>query len=706
VRACVTSARQSAYGTQRFRQSELITVDVFSDPFGMSEGPNVPSLGISLRGLNYFIHNCGGLNEISQLTTNDVCERYLKPQTRHQQLSYCEYLVSIGSHHFVGKPIVFISHAWQYKFVDVLNAISKIQFDREEENYIWIDLFSNNQHVAPSLPFEFWCHTFKSAIADFGRTVLILSPWNNPIALTRVWCLWEIYCTAITRSKFEVIMTDQEDQSFRQALIDDFGSINKMIALIDSRNSTSSNPSDREKIFQAIESTTGFDSLNAIVFEQLRIWLVSSAKRGLTIQNMSTSVRIAYVSNLARLLSSHGNFDEAEPLFKEVLSASYQSNGKMHPNTLCAVNNLAGILKKKGNLAEAEQHYRQSLSGRRITLGNNHPDSLQSMNDLGGLLAEKGNLQESELLFREALSGRQEVLGSTHADTLISMNNLSRLLAMQGRLQESELLYRETLHASRLTLGGTHPDTLRAINNLAGLLKSQGNLKESEQLYRESLSGRRSKLGDLHPDTIQSINDLAALLALKDNFNEAEHLLREALVARQHLLSASHPDTLISMNNLARLLALQGRFSESEPLYRETLEESRSQLGDTHPDTLRAINNLAGLLKKSGNLIESERLYRESLSGRRERLGDHHPDTLQSINDLAALLAHHEDNLNEAEYLFREALYGRQDILGSNHPDTIMSAYNLSRILTMIGKEAEAKYFQDRANELSQSYQS
>ena len=35
---------------------------------------------------------------------------------------------------------------------------------------------------------------FKTAVAAFGHTLLVLAPWQDPVVLTRSWCLWEIYC--------------------------------------------------------------------------------------------------------------------------------------------------------------------------------------------------------------------------------------------------------------------------------------------------------------------------------------------------------------------------------------------------------------------------------------------------------------------------------------------------------------------------------
>ena len=49
--------------------------------------------------------------------------------------------------------------------------------DKGDDIFLWFDLFSNNQHDAPNCDFIWWSTTFKTAIEQFGHTVLILSPW-------------------------------------------------------------------------------------------------------------------------------------------------------------------------------------------------------------------------------------------------------------------------------------------------------------------------------------------------------------------------------------------------------------------------------------------------------------------------------------------------------------------------------------------------
>jgi hypothetical protein len=176
-------------------------------------------------------------NNLMGLTTEDVNDKdqYIKPLTAHCQLSYCEMLKN-DNHPAVGIATVFISHEWQYKFLDVLKAL-QYHFRDNPNIIVWFDLFSNNQHKAVDLDFDWWCGTFKSAIQQFGRTVMVLAPWNDPIPLKRAWCLFEIYCSIATHSKFEVAMSEEQNGNFIDAIVaEGQRAIDAMIAIIDTRN--------------------------------------------------------------------------------------------------------------------------------------------------------------------------------------------------------------------------------------------------------------------------------------------------------------------------------------------------------------------------------------------------------------------------------------------------------------------------------------
>ena len=65
-----------------------------------------------------------------------------------------------------------------------------------------------------------------------------ISPWNDPISLTRAWCLFELYCTATTDSKFEVAMSRQHQTLFFEAIDNGVkNEVDKMLATINTEKS-------------------------------------------------------------------------------------------------------------------------------------------------------------------------------------------------------------------------------------------------------------------------------------------------------------------------------------------------------------------------------------------------------------------------------------------------------------------------------------
>ena len=145
-----------------------------------------PKSGVKLfEGIEDFYDRCGGKEHLVGLTTKEVCDIFVKPQTDIYQSSFCELLEAQNSH-TVGIATVFISYAWMYVFLDVISALED-HFRDQPDIIIWFDLFSNNQHKAGILDFNWWCNTFKSAIQQFGHTVMVLAPWSDPIPLKRGW---------------------------------------------------------------------------------------------------------------------------------------------------------------------------------------------------------------------------------------------------------------------------------------------------------------------------------------------------------------------------------------------------------------------------------------------------------------------------------------------------------------------------------------
>ena len=180
---------------------------------------------------------------------------------------------------------MFISHAWKYIFLDLLEAIESIS-TKDNANkdggplYFWVDLFSNNQNIGfEPPPFDWWCGTFMNAIQTMNHVVMIIAPWENPYSLTRAWCLWEVYCAIVTKSKFSIAMCKREHVRFKQMILEKTNMFFDMIGSVDLRNSQATNPEDKERIFEVVAKEVGITKLNAMVMKQLREWGLNEMKQ-------------------------------------------------------------------------------------------------------------------------------------------------------------------------------------------------------------------------------------------------------------------------------------------------------------------------------------------------------------------------------------------------------------------------------------------
>ena len=273
-----------------------------------------PKLGMKCCRFEEFIDKCGGRDSLREKSTTQVCEEYLKPMTMTMGMSYCDILLKeISSNNgqsevTIAPATVFISHAWGSHFLEVVDAfMNHLRTSGQPDAVIWFDLFSNNQHQTSIRPFEWWCNTFQSAIRDFGHTILVLTPWRDPIPLTRAWCLWEIYSSVVMQARLEIAIIASQQKDFVIALTEDFDSINAMIARINIKNSKAFKEEDRIRILQAVEqSAGGFMAVNQMVFQQLWKSLTVIAEEALSLADRNDVNTYKLVNAVGGLLEAQG----------------------------------------------------------------------------------------------------------------------------------------------------------------------------------------------------------------------------------------------------------------------------------------------------------------------------------------------------------------------------------------------------------------
>ena len=109
---------------------------------------------------------------------------------------------------------------------------------------------------------------------------MVLCPWHNPIPLTRAWCIWELYCTIITNSTFAIALNQQNQIEYLNDIIGKGATdeINNMLTTINAENSECYKAEDKKNIFDIVTKEVGFHNINAMIFEQMRDWVIETTE--------------------------------------------------------------------------------------------------------------------------------------------------------------------------------------------------------------------------------------------------------------------------------------------------------------------------------------------------------------------------------------------------------------------------------------------
>ncbi len=289
---------------------------------------------------------------------------------------------------------------------------------------------------------------------------------------------------------------------------------------------------------------------------------------------------------------------------------------------------------------------------------------------------------------KAALALLEKNAGPDDQRTIIAMGQVATAMQNLGDLEHAESTFREAMARADRALGPTAKETLAQKNNLAQVLAMSGRNEQAEKLLEEATTQLRETLGEEAPETLDALANYAVVLQFQSKYELCEQVTRKVLELRRRVQGPEHPSTLIAVNNLATLMADLGRSEEALQGYQESLELSRKVLGEDHPDTITSISNVAGGLTDLKRFAEGEKYYRQALEIRERKLGPLHPDTIQNLVDLGINLDKQQKQ-TDALVMFQTAM--ERGRVGEDRPEGILAAFQYGRVLTDVGRAAEAE---------------
>ena len=486
------------------------------------------------------------LKSFNELTTTDVSEIILKPIVVATESSYCEYLQANGMGDQVGTAHVFISHAWKYLFADIVSALSN-HFKDEPDTFIWFDLFSNNQIVAPDLDFNWWSNTFRGAIEEFGHVVVVCSPWNKPIPFTRAWCLYELYCAAVTNSKVEVAMSQEEEKIFFKEVLGNSSAYFSMLGNINVANSECWKPEDKDNIFAVVNQLENkANTINALVCGKMRDWFTNmlSDDTSPMSKSLSKDERMQKVMSLADMQSDSGMYQEGIRGYEDVL-----------------------------------QYRRNKLEGDSDNL-----DIAATLNNLGTALKNSGDFEKALECYQQALDIRVRLLGEQDANVGSSYCNLANVYNNLGQYDAALQYYEKDMQITIPVLGSDDTNCATTYHNMASVYSNLGEYDRAMELCRKALCIRTEKLNHDHPYIAFTYTAMAAILERQGEYAKAEEYARHSLEIRKVKLSATHPNIADTYYVLGNIYRSQSNLEEARKCYEEDLSILSTILDVDHAD--------------------------------------------------------------------------------------------------------------------------
>jgi tetratricopeptide (TPR) repeat protein len=474
-------------------------------------------------------------NQILHKSTRQVCELLIKPFTFSKKISLAahwkgEYPTRIGN------PQYFISHAWDYSFQDLLKTLENY-FKEEKEGdrnciFIWLDLICVNQHQTKTYDNSFWLSTFQNAIARIGKTIMVLSPWDDPVPLTRAWCIWELYCTLQQETYyFDIAMTRKSEKTFIKDMEDDPMHINAMLAAIDCRSSKCAKVEDREAIHAVIAESIGFDGLNKFIFESMRNWIIRRYEKELECRRVkyleNPEKVVTSLNSMGRLYQHQGNYEKALSCFQECLKMCKSPSSTSSP--LIPINDLPP---------------------------ENINMIIRSLNSLAGFYSIMGDNEKALGVQNECIALQDQFPSSEAANEparIIILNNLGLIHLGLENFEQAQEIFERCISTEKIIFVKNHHFILNCKVNLAAVLIELEDNNGALNLLKKAVKLLTNLRGENNLDTIKANEFLAKLYSREDKVNEAIELYEVCLNRKRLLLGYKHPETMKTLQNLEKL---------------------------------------------------------------------------------------------------------------------------------------------------------
>ncbi|EGD75305.1 hypothetical protein PTSG_06955 [Salpingoeca rosetta] len=647
-----------------------------------------------------------------KVSTREVCARVVLPWTRARACALVDLYDDKGQE-YVGQANVFVSHGWDCCAMDVLDTMldfasnEQTQQDTARPIYFWLDILVCNQHVSSPDSRAWWGSTLEKTIGEIGQVLLVLSPWHDPVPLTRTWCLWEVFCCLMHESAaLSIRVPSTQRSALRNAIVRDYQAIMDTLVHVRVENATASRPLDQEVIWEAIEQqgNGGFARLNKTVKDEMRAWCLRQVEQFVTEMEAEATEPTDTFVELCRQASlvmwRFYEHDKATRFGELALASAIRLFGPRHERVADVCHDLGLIHNSKQDHQGAISYFERELGmSRNLRNRKSRTSEATTLGCLGQAYVGLGQYDRAIELHKKALRIKVAELGQLHELTAISYHDLGEVHKRMGEHHEAVACFEQALQGKLAARGERHPQTAVTLGALGKAYTAIGQYARAVEYLEQALRIEEETLGEEHLSTGVTYHALGAACLHVGDYARAVEYNQKSLHVQLLKLPENHSSLPWSYNNMGLAYLWGGRYDEALTCLKRALNLSTSAAPTA--DVATTHHNIGFLYHQLQRPHKAVPYFERAIEIRREVQGAQHVDLANTYSRYAAVLLSLGES-DRAIAMCEDAVKMCLCSVGETHLATAVAYGSIGDAYSCIDEHATALAYLRKAIELKE----
>jgi tetratricopeptide (TPR) repeat protein len=434
----------------------------------------------------------------------------------------------------VGIANIMISYSWGETIEDIIDVLEQFvarkKLDRKR-SYVWICCLCNNQHRVvdrrknnKEVPFEEFKDTFESQVNGVDHIVALMSPWDKPQYLTRVWCVFEMHTAYKNGRDISIEIPSGEREKFKETAMNLQGS-SKFLDLLGNtkiEDAEASVEADKVNILNLVRAEVGTATLNNDVNTLYRKWIVTCLNTIVSeldeklkedkYGGMSVYSLLYAFNNIGDVFYEAGEYESAMDCFKNYHELCSEEFGSTHVLVTLSYNNLARVHHYLKEYDQAIEFYKKCIAISEDIYGPDYFDNANGYFNIGLVYIEKKEWEKALEYLEQCREINEKILGKENYITASVYVPIGEVLAEKGDYDTALKLLDDTLDLRKKTIEN-FDQTIEAAETYSAIGRAhekKGDIDMALDYYSMSLRIYEKVHGANHPETIKVYNRISS----------------------------------------------------------------------------------------------------------------------------------------------------------------------------------------------------